>query len=252
MSNSSSSGGGPTTIMPQSGSSSSGSSGSHHVSRVILRNYSKGLFFYPLVIYSLIAMIIELVRLNTMGADYKAHAAVGVIWIAIFFANIFVVSFDFSTGKFLTLVLAIVAIILIIALVTVNGQAPPIDMPTNEQLATTIQPGMTYQFYLFAFIATGIIFLFTLLEGQFKYVKIETNEVYVKGLLGDAKRFPTSSLRISEKIDDIFEYMAARAGSVTLEFTGEKNPLHLETVPFFNKKKVQIDELLSTTRVTHG
>jgi hypothetical protein len=111
---------------------------------------------------------------------------------------------------------------------------------------------MYYQFYLFSGLAALLIFLFTLLEAQFKYVKIEANEVYVKGILGDAKRFPTSSLRISEKIDDIFEYFAARAGSVTLEFTGEKNPIHLDTVPFFNKKKLQIDELLSTIRTTHA
>lgn len=210
---------------------------------VILRDYSKGIFFYPLAIYSFIACIIEYVHELSINTTI---AALAVIWIAIFFANLFVISFDFSTGKVIVLMLVIVAIVLVIVLLFVTGT---IDMPniSGQDIEDALNPGLTAQFYLFVGIAISIIILFVIIQARFHYVKIEQNEIYLIGILGEAKRFPTATLRIEKEIADWFEFLALRAGTMTLFVEGEK-PIVLRTVPMVDLRQKQIDDILSTIR----
>jgi hypothetical protein len=70
----------------------------------------------------------------------------------------------------------------------------------------------------------------------------------VKGILGTDRRYPTSSLRYTKKIVDVFEYLALGSGEISFILPGEEQPLVLDTVLHVNKKAKQLDILLSTTR----
>jgi len=216
--------------------------------RVVLRDISKGIFFFPLAIYSFIAAIIEhlLEDAQSGGAAPSESANIlALIWVVLFFANVFVVSFDFSTGKFLILILVVVVIGLVLFLLMENGTIAPmgVEIIFNLQIRT--------QFYVMVGIMLAVIVVLTLVAGLFRYVRIEANEVLVKGILGDVKRFPTANLHYDKKISDVFEYMTLRAGSIILHITGAAEPVELYTVIGVNKKARQMDTLLSAMKVTH-
>ncbi len=221
--------------------------------RVILRDISKGVFFYPLAIYSFIAAIIEnfgeqSTDLN-VGGTWRYADILALIWIVLFFANVFVVSFDFSTGKFLILILVVAVVGLIVFLLIQMGtiQLPP----TGTESSFTFNLKIHTQFYWMTAAILGLIVILTLISGRFRYVKIESNEVLVKGILGDVKRFPTTNLHYDKKITDVFEYLTLRAGTIILHITGAEEPVELYTVPNVHKKAEQMDALLSSLKVSH-
>ena len=164
-----------------------------------------------------------------------------------FFANVFVVSFDFSTGKFLILVLLVAVLGLVIFLLIQNGI---IALPTGgEPFAFNL--AIRTHFYWMVAAILGAIVLLTILVGRFRYVRVETNEVIVKGILGDVKRFPTANLHYEKKISDVFEYLTLRAGTITMHITGASEPVELYTVINVHKKAQQMDALLSTMKISH-
>lgn len=218
--------------------------------RVVLRDISKGIFFYPLAIYSFIAALVEhFMEASESNGNLPSSASntLALIWLVLFFANVFVVSFDFSTGKFLILILIVALVILLVFLGIENGWFPTggvgISFVFNLQIRT--------QFYWMTAAILGIIVLLTLIAGRFRYVRIESNEVLVKGILGDVKRFPTANLHYDKKITDVFEYLTLRAGTIILHITGAEEPVELYTVPNVHKKAEAMDALLSAMKVTH-
>ncbi len=216
--------------------------------KVILRDISKGVFFYPLAIYSLVAAIIEHIGELPDPSNPGPYAnTLSLIWVVLFFANVFVVSFDFSTGKFLILILVVAVIALVLFLLIQNGI---IALPAGIGTFTFNLDIRTHFYWMMAIILGSIVGL-TLLNGRFRYVKIETNEVLVKGILGDVKRFPTANLHYDKKITDVFEYLALRAGTIILHITGAEEPVELYTVINVHKKADQMDLLLSTMKISH-
>ena len=169
-------------------------------------------------------------------------STLGMIFFVVFFANMFVIAFDFSSTKFFILVLAIVVVVLVVvfsgllnAAPTGGGEAFDLALPAN--------------FYLVMLIILAFILVMVVLGAHFSYYKIERNEIYYKkGLAGSAERFPVKSLRMHKQIPDIFEYLALRAGSITLIPSKDK-VIMLPTVLNINKKAAQIDDLLSRIRV---
>lgn len=207
------------------------------INEVILRSYPKVIFFYPLLFTTLILWIIEAVA---PGSD-----TAGAIWFIMFFANLFVIAFDFSSTKFFILILAIVVVVLLLLFLVVPnlGGIPSGGVGISFSLALPVN------FYIVMAAILGFILLFVVIGNQFSYYKVERNEIYYKkGLIGSAERFPVKSLRIHKEIPDIFEYLALRAGSITLIPSKEK-VIILNTVLNINKKADQIDDLLSRIRV---
>ncbi len=216
--------------------------------RVILRDISKGIFFYPLAIFSLVAALIEHIGELPDPTQPGPYADIlAIIWLVVFFANVFVVSFDFSTGKFLILILVVAVVGLVLFLLIQNGTIP---MPSGGG-APPINLKIRTQFYWMTSAILITIVLLTILVGRFRYVKIESNEVLVKGILGDVKRFPTANLHYDKKVTDVFEYMALRAGTIILHITGAEEPVELYTVINVHKKAEQMDALLSAMKITH-
>jgi len=205
------------------------------VNEVILRSYPKVIFFYPLLLVTLVLWIIKLVP-GDIGST------LGMIWFVVFFANMFVIAFDFSSTKFFILVLAIIVVVMVLVfsgLLSGVGGGSTMALDLN----------LTADFYLVMLIILAFILAMVVLGVHFSYYKIERNEIYYKkGLAGSAERFPVKSLRMHKEIPDIFEYLALRAGSITLIPSKDK-VIMLPTVLNINKKAAQIDDLLSRIRV---
>jgi len=194
------------------------------ITKVTLRSYSKTIFFYPLIFTSLILWIIQVIYGDSV-------ALLGFIWIIVFAVNLFVVTFDFESKKFFILLLLIVILVLlVIFLVLPNIEITGLPTPGEFNIV------MTSQFYLIVTLVLGFILLFIILASRFNYWRVERNEIYHKtGLLADAERYPIGNLRIKKEITDIFEFLALRAGAITL-YLGKEQDFRLQTVPNINKK----------------
>ena len=75
-----------------------------HPNEIFLRSYSKVIFFWPLTVTSLVLMLIQLVADDPAAENISV---LGSIWFIVFFINIFVTAFDFSSTKFFLLILII-------------------------------------------------------------------------------------------------------------------------------------------------
>ena len=203
---------------------------------ILLRSFPKVIFFYPLFFTSLILWPIQAVLGDPV-------AGLGYFWMGMFFVNLFVIAFDFSSTKFFVLILAIVVVVLLVLFLVV----PTVDLPENVSIEFNI--GITAEFYMIAAIILGIILAFVVISAFFDYWKVERNEIYhKKGIFSQAERYPVKSLRIKKDIPDVFEFFALRAGSITL-MPSKEEIIHLNTVLNINKKAEQIDYLLSHMHV---
>ena len=202
---------------------------------IILRNYSKGLFFYPLLLTSFIFWIIQAVLTN-LGAG--PNEILGYIWFVVFFLNLFVISFDFPFSKFLILVLAVVITLLIIIFLVI----PVVPLPTP----IVLNLGSSAEFYAVITLVLFIILGFIVLSTHFNYYVVEKNEIFhVVGVFSNtAERYPIRGLRFRHIISDVFEYILLGAGSITL-VPKDSEPIHLNTVIRVTKKVRKMDELLS-------
>jgi len=213
-----------------------------HVNEVILRSYPKVIFFYPLLLVTLILWIIQI----AVGDGSAAASTLGAIWFIVFFANMFVIAFDFSSTKFFILILAIVVVGLLVVFIALPGMGTP---DPNAPPGVSFDMSLSANFYLVMTLILAFMLGFVILGVHFSYYKIERNEIYYKkGMAGSAERFPVKSLRMIKEIPDIFEYLALRAGSITLIPSKDK-VIILGTVLNINKKAAQIDDLLSRIRV---
>jgi len=211
--------------------------------RVVMRDYSRGVFLYPLAIYSFIAALVEHIGESGDPSQPWVHANVlSMIWIVLFFTSLFVVSFDLSVGKFIGAIFLVVLVALLITFVTLN--TPPV----SEQFVFNIQ--IRTQFYWMTAAILGVILLLTFIVGQFRYVKIERNEVIIKGILGDVRRFPTGNLNYEKKIPDVFKYILLGSGSIILHAPGVSESVVLNTVVNVNRKAKQMDAILSAVRTS--
>lgn len=206
---------------------------------IILRNYSKAIFFWPLLACSFIFWIIQalLPEINTI---------MGYIWCFIFFFNLFIISFDFPLNKFLILVLAVVMILLVLIFLII----PQVQLPI-----IVLNLGSSAEFYATMTLILGIIIGFVVLSARFDYYKLEKNElIHITGILANtAERFPVRSLRFRHIVSDVFEFLLLGAGSIIL-IPKDSESIHLITVTNIKKKIKKIDWLLthlSVTEVNH-
>lgn len=201
-----------------------------NINEVILRTYPKVIFFWPMALVSLILWLLQMLYPTPLPLF-------GNIWLIVFFVNMFIVAFDFSSSKFFVLIMLVVVVVLLLIFL-VPGLFTAIP-------GGSFNPGLTAEFYLVMTIMMAFILGMVVLSSRFDYWKIERNEIYhKKGIFSSAERMPTKSLRILKEIPDVFEFFILRAGSITL-MPGHGDVIHLNTVLNINKKQNQIDFLLS-------
>ncbi|MFX1391313.1 MAG: hypothetical protein ACFE9Z_14705 [Promethearchaeota archaeon] len=207
-----------------------------HPSEIFIRNYPKVIFFYPLLITSFVLFLIQII------ANVEI-LVLGYIWFIVFFVNIFVTAFDFSSTKFFVLILAVVIIVLIVAFLV---------LPNFTFTLTGIQIDLAlpHEFYLLMTLILAFILGIVVISSRFDYYKIERNEIIHKaGIFSSAERFPVKSLRFRKEIPDVFEFFMLRAGRFTIMPGKADEVMILPTVLNVNKKEEQLDWLLSHVSV---
>lgn len=218
------------------------------VLRVVFRSYSKAIFLYPLFFFSLVAWMIQSILDNMSSAPpgTGTNPILSIIWIVLFFTNLFIVAFDYPVGKFVLLVLLIAVGILVGVLVLMFVDLPDFGSSGVSSLEF-LDIKLTGKFYSVISGILGFILLGVLFEAQFHHVRIEKNEVIVKGFDGFADRYPVQNLRYTMKYSDIFERLLLRAASIDFRLGDQIIPLH--TVPFAANKGKDLDDLLSSMKV---
>lgn len=205
--------------------------------KIIIRSYSKAIFMLPTLILSIFGWIFQaIVKTPTPVLE--------IIWIIIFFVNIFVVFFDFSSSKFLIMILGI-ALTATIIYFTIF----PVIL--NEDLFgdLTVKLGFTSHFYICMTSVLGFCLLIAVILPFFDYYTIERNELYHrKGIFTMAERWTLTNLRFTKEVPDIFEFMMYRAGTIKF-YPTKTDVIILPTVLGINKKETQLDYILSKIKV---
>lgn len=204
------------------------------ITEVKLRSYPKVIFFWPLLIITLVSWPLQFI------AGSEPLQWLGILWIMVLFCNLFVMAFDFGSAKFFILILGIVIFVLLLIfwIIPTWGFPDLIDITWN--------PGLTTNFYMAISLVLLIIIGFVILGAYFDYWKIERNEIYHKtGIFSTAERMPVKALRWKKEITDVFEFFVLRAGSLTLMPGRVEEAIILPTVLNVNKKAEQLDYLLS-------
>ena len=211
-----------------------------HPNEIFLRSYPKVIFYWPLLITSFILWIIQaLLRSNATGNS----VVLGYAWFIVFFINIFVTAFDFSSTKFFVLILAIVIVLMIVIFLVLPNFSVSLT-------GIEIDLGLPWQFYMVMTIILAFILGLVILSTRFEYYKIERNEIiHKKGIFSSAERFPVKSLRFKKEIPDVFEFFMLRAGSLTIMPGKADEVMILPTVLNISKKEKQLDWLLSHVSV---
>ena len=200
---------------------------------VIIRNYPKVIFMWPVALTSLILWILQWIMMENGGEPDPILAN---IWLWMFFANLFITEFEIGSAKFFAILLGVILIALAIFIW---------GMPTIPDLNIQLQPA----FYGVMFAITTLCILIAFIETRFDYWKLEKNElIHRTGLFPNLKRYPTQRLRYKKEINDIFEFLIFGSGQITLYLEGTE-PVVLPTVVRINKVAEKLDALLSQFRV---
>ena len=206
-----------------------------HPTEIYIRSYPKVIFFWPLLITSFVLWLIQ--------AFNDPNTTLGYVWFIVFFVNLFVTAFDFSSTKFFVLILAIVVVILILVFMVLPRFSISL---TGLEIDLTL----TWQFYMVMTIILLFILGIVIISTRFEYYKIERNEIiHKKGIFSTAERFPSKSLRFKKEIPDVFEFFMLRAGKFTIMPGKADEVMILPTVLNISKKEKQLDWLLSHVSV---
>ncbi len=211
-----------------------------HPTEIFIRSYPKVIFYWPLLITSIILWIIQALlktnsTTNSLGLGYA--------WFIVFFVNIFVTAFDFSSTKFFVLILAIVVVLLLVVFLVLPNFSVSLT-------GIEIDLGLPWQFYMVMSIILVFILGIVVISTRFEYYKIERNEIiHKKGIFSSAERFPSKSLRFKKEIPDVFEFFLLRAGRFTMMPGKADEVMILNTVLNINKIEKQLDWLLSHVSV---
>lgn len=210
------------------------------IREVKLKTYSKLVMFYPLLIFSVIAMLIQL-----LGNPDRSDLAIA--WAFILFLNLIIVGFDFPTVKFFILVLVVIIVAMIIVILDNTGAINVFAFWV--EIREFFDVGLDTRFYAWMVLTFGFLILAAVIQAQFEYVVIEKNELYVHKILrAESERYPTSDLRVKIELVDIFEFITMGTGSIELIISGAEN-YKMDTIPFVKIKKKKIDEMLSATLI---
>ncbi len=207
----------------------------NYPNEIFIRSYPKIIFFWPLLITSFVLWLIQ--------AFIDPSNVLGYIWFIVFFVNIFVTAFDFSSTKFFVLILAIVIVILLLVFLVLPNY-------TVDLTGISIDLALPWEFYMVMTLILFLILGIVVISTRFEYYKIEMNEIFHKtGIFSSAERFPVKSLRFRKEIPDVFEFFMLRAGSLTIMPGKADEVMILNTVLNINKKEKQLDWLLSHVSV---
>ncbi len=230
------------------------------IDEVILRSYPKIIFFYPTAIASaFLGLFSQFLKLEpgllTVALSVfpwvsyiDGRIVLGLIWMGIFAANLFVVSFDFDSAKVLALVAVVIAgvltvIILFLTMPTLLSGLPTISINDFPII-------MNWGFYYNIAAILALVFAFIWIEKRWDYYKITSQDIVHKtGIFGDVERFPAPNINLHKRIGDVFEYFMLKAGELTIIPAQRTTVINLPCVLNINEKEKHIQEVLGTLEV---
>lgn len=206
--------------------------------KIVIRSYSKAIFLLPTLIVSIIGWILQAI----------CHTPIlwlELLWIFIFFVNMFVVCFDFSSGKFIVLVL----ILALVSTILYFTAFPLIFNPEFFIGDFELVLGFTSHFFIIITVILSFFMTISLIIPFFDYYIIERNELYHrKGIFTLTEKWTLTNLRFKKEIPDIFEFLMFRAGTLTF-YPTKTDAIILPTVLGVAKIETQLDHILSRIKV---
>ena len=210
---------------------------------IFLISYPKIVLMYPTFLGALLAGFLT----KLLPAESAMADSIGWAFLWLFALNLVVLSFDFPRTTSLTLFFLLMAAVLGVLLAAMNF---PGMLPTFFAFVRQIHPAANDAFYFLIATILGAIYAVVLVLVQFNYWELRHNEMlHHHGFLASLERYPTTNLRITKEIDDIFEYMLLGSGRLVLHPRSEARATVLENVPFISYKEPRITKLLGSLQV---
>ncbi|MCA8942514.1 MAG: hypothetical protein KDB80_08165 [Planctomycetes bacterium] len=232
---------------------------------VIIRPWPKVIFLYPTLLMAVGCWLYTLIAGDGFGAQAmptdaaatgEAEAAagasgsnVGNVFMAVFFLNLLVFSFDFSRIKSITILIALAAGGFGLAWAddrwgvagNLMGALSLIDIQMNSQ------------FYGWMAAFLFVCLLLVLVNTRFNYYEINHREIlHHHGYLGDITRVPTQGLRFNKEIYDLMEFVLLRSGRLIFVTPTAHEAIVIDNVPNVNRAEDRIKNLLSVVAVRMG
>lgn len=222
-------------------------------SSVIIRPWPKVVFFYPTficaTIFWFIAMLsspVETQATDVASATDAESSSLGNIFMAVFFFNLLVFSFDFSRIKSITIVVGIIALVFGLGWADTRWDI----FGSIDSVLGTIDIQMNAQFYGFMSGFLALMLLMVLVNTRFNYYEINHREIlHHHGYLGDITRMPTAGLHLNKEIYDLMEYLLLRSGRLIFYAAGKREAIVVDNVIGVNKIELRIKDLLSVVAV---
>lgn len=211
--------------------------------KLVIRSYPKTI---TLILTAIIALIFGGIELIPVLGLVVARA-LGLVFIIAFFFNLLIISFDFNEARSYGLFALIIIILLVYIILAQQGIIPP-DIGSN--FIAGLQITLSAQAY-FA-IALSILFMLFLawLGARFNYWIIDSNQIERRsGIFGRKERYSTAGMRYVIDIDDLFEYLLFKAGSITFYFPTKKTAMKITMVPNIKKVEEELNKILGRVEV---
>ncbi|HLJ12777.1 MAG TPA: hypothetical protein VKU82_16390 [Planctomycetaceae bacterium] len=211
---------------------------------IYLVSYPKVVFLYPTMFAALLAAIYMLIAQDPERDDTHIVSAV---FLAVFAVNIIVFAFDFPRTTSLTLFFFVAALILgTLLLFRFNEDI----LPALHAMLRAYKPVANATFYFSVAGALGAVFLAVLINVQFDYWEVTSNELlHHHGFLSNLERFSAPSLKVDKEINDVFEYFLLRSGRLILHPSNEPRAIVLENVLRINSREAELTRMLGTLQV---
>lgn len=207
---------------------------------IFLVSYPKVIMLYPTFLAAIVAGII------TLFVGEQNSSTVGLVFLCVFAINLVVLAFDFPRTTSLTMFFLVTAIVLGLVLLFRNY---PDILPAITGVLRKLEPEANTTFYFCFASLLGIIYLAVLINIRFDYWEVRPNELlHHHGFLSNLERFSAPNLRITKEINDVFEYMLLRSGSLILQPANER-AIVLDNVLFIDAKEARITRMLGALQV---
>ena len=214
------------------------------IERVFIVPYPKVVFLYPTFLCGLVAAIWMSFLDPLEGNPPVVLSSVFLMILAI---NLIVLTLDFPRATSLTLFFIGATSFLGLMLMAIMR---PDWLPVLRDLVSGIRPAANATFFWVITGLLGGVFVVVKVKIQFDYWEVRRNELlHHHGVLSDLRRYPTAGLQVNKEINDVFEYLLLRSGTLTLRPQGENRMFVLENVPMIGAKEEKITRLLSAMRV---
>ena len=183
----------------------------------------------------------DVVTGHTYRLGSPQHVA-GLLFVTIFIINLLILSIDFPRFTILAVFLGIIALVFFLLWLNVFVAI----LPPIVALLEGLFPVANMQFYFLIATSIGINYIVIWVTRYLDYWVIMPNEIlHNHGPFSDLERFPTFNLKFDKEIPDIFEFILAGAGRLTLHITNERRAIVLDNVLWIDSKENELKKLMS-------